>query len=103
MDKDSKLQSIRILGIDYGIKYCDQRKQSGAMSVGNVDNQACQITIDSYLNSSPHAGSVLLHEIIEAIDYRLELELSHEKITQLEAGLIQVIRDNPDLLNELSN
>lgn len=95
------MDRIRILGIDYRIKYCDQRKQSGAISVGNVDNQACQITIDSYLNSTPHAGSVLLHEIIEALDYRLELNFEHEKITQLEAGLIQVIRDNPELLTEL--
>jgi len=58
--------------------------------------------MESRLNSRPHAASVLLHEIIEALVYRLELDLKHERITQLEAGLIQVFRDNPALLPCLS-
>jgi len=92
------LSSVRILGIDYRINHADVRRQNGSEAVGNIDNQACVITVDSRLNSGPHAGSVLLHEIIEALAYRLELDLKHERITQLEAGLIQVIRDNPKLL-----
>ena len=98
----NNLERVRILGIDYKIEYCDPRKMTGADMVGNIDNHACKITINNDLNSSPHAGSVVLHEIIEALEYRLELNLAHEKITQLEAGLIQVIRDNPDLLPFLS-
>ena len=70
---------------------------------GVHDNQGCKITVNDYINCQAHAGSVLLHEVIEAIDYRLELKMDHEKITQLEAALIQVIRDNPDLLKELSS
>lgn len=100
--KQDNLTSIRILGIDYEVNYSDTRKENGSELVGNVDNQACKITINNYINSQPHAGSVLLHEVIEAIDYRLQLQLNHEKICQLEAGLIQVIRDNPNLLKELS-
>jgi UDP-N-acetyl-D-mannosaminuronate dehydrogenase len=96
------LKTVRILGIDYRINYTDTRKENGSELVGNVDNQECRITINDYISSTPHMSSVLLHEIIEAIDYRLELKLDHEKITQLEAGLIQVIRDNPNLLKELS-
>ena len=96
------MDNVRILGIDYSINYADLRKQNGSENVGNVDNQACQITINSYLNCPAHSGSVLLHEIIEAINYRLELDLTHEKISQLEAGLIQVIRDNPGLSKVLT-
>jgi hypothetical protein len=98
----NEIKKVRILGIDYGIKYCDTRAENGSESVGNVDNQACKITINSRVNKIPHAMSVLLHEIIEALDYRLELDLKHERITQLEAGLIQVIRDNPKLLQALA-
>ncbi len=89
---------VRILGIDYRINFSDVRLQNGSDEIGNVDNQACVITVDSRLNSAPQASSVLLHKIIEVLAYRLELDLKHAHITQLEAGLMQVIRDNPKLL-----
>lgn len=41
--------------------------------------------------SNPYImSSVLLHEIIEVLDYRLQLNLDHEKICQLEAGFIYI-------------
>lgn len=92
------LSKIRILGIDYTVNYCDMRKQHGRTDVGAVDPLGCAIVIDSSLNSEAHGKSVLLHEILEALDYRLELGLDHKVITQLEAGLFQVIRDNPELI-----
>lgn len=92
------ISQVRILGINYKINFADLRKQNGNEVAGNVDNQACVINLDNRGNSDIHAGSVLLHEIIEALNYRLELELEHRKITSLEGGLIQVIRDNPELL-----
>ena len=39
-----------------------------------------------------------LHEIIEAINYELELQLPHEKITQISTALHQVFKTNA-LLN----
>jgi len=38
--------------------------------------------------------STLLHEIIEALNYHLELKLEHNQITSLEAGLYQTLKDN---------
>ncbi|NMA30295.1 MAG: hypothetical protein GX941_00550 [Candidatus Methanofastidiosa archaeon] len=42
--------------------------------------------------------SCLIHEIIEILNYDFEIGLSHEKITQLETGIYQVLKDNK-LLN----
>jgi len=39
-------------------------------------------------------NSTLLHEIIEAINYHLELNLEHHKIMALEVGLHQTLTDN---------
>lgn len=37
---------------------------------------------------------ILLHEILEAINYRLELGLEHSKLCILSEVLHQVLRDN---------
>jgi len=36
----------------------------------------------------------LLHEIIEGLNYHLELELDHRILSALSEGLFQVLRDN---------
>ncbi len=41
--------------------------------------------------------STLLHEIIEALNWQMNIGISEEKICQLEAGLYQTLKDN-DLL-----
>jgi len=41
--------------------------------------------------------STLLHEVIEALDTSLELDMDHNQITAMEAGIFQVLRDNPVL------
>jgi hypothetical protein len=38
--------------------------------------------------------SVILHEIIEAIDHHLELELNHKTISCLETGIYQTLTSN---------
>jgi hypothetical protein len=46
----------------------------------------------------PLQASTLLHEVIEALDSRLWLKLPHETIQRLEAGLNQVLVDNPEFV-----
>ncbi len=48
-------------------------------------------------NSEETQRSVLLHEIVEAISHRLELNLKHPTICGLDAALLQILRSNPDL------
>ena len=50
----------------------------------NIDRSAPESTM----------ASTFLHEIIEQLNWQLELNLEHCKISQLEAGLYQVLHDN---------
>lgn len=88
---------IRILGINYKVLFEDS-EDTGLDAIGKVNQLRCIIKICNNLNGEQHQKSVVLHEIIEAINYRLELKLNHNVITSLEAGLIQVFLDNPQLL-----
>lgn len=43
----------------------------------------------------------LIHEILENINYRMELKLSHEKITQLGMAILCIVEENSEVLNKL--
>lgn len=90
------IKSIRILGLDYKVElYTDNR---GINNLGQVNLGHTIIQLSSDRNSPEHLKSVLIHEIIEAINYRLELKLEHNIITSLEAGIFQVLTDNKNIL-----
>ena len=95
------MKKLKILGIDYDIKFSCGNAPGSASSIGQQHSTQCSLWVDTTNNSPAHQKSVLIHEIIEAINFRLELRLEHEKITQLEAGLFQVLTDNPQLLEYL--
>lgn len=62
-------------------------------SSGRVDitKQVIQIATDL---TPEQTTSTVLHEILEALKYHLELEMEHNVIMALEAGLYQVLVDN---------
>lgn len=46
-------------------------------------------------NLKPNAiEECLMHEIIEALNHRLEIKLEHPQITQISESLYQVLKDN---------
>lgn len=91
---------IRILGIDYEVDFSDN---DFIDSAGKCNTSKTKIWISTKENSPEHAKCVLLHEIIEALNYRLELKLEHQQITSLESSLFQVFKDNPNLLEYLKD
>lgn len=91
------IKKIRILGIDYDVQFSNMDVM-GNDSAGQCHNTRTRILIDTHNQSESHQRCVLLHEIIEALNYRLELKLEHNQITSLESSLFQVLRDNPDLV-----
>ena len=97
MGYEGQPEKVRILGIDYAVSVYPSKQRD---SFGLCRHDTCAIEI-SDSNSEQYARSVLLHEILEALNYRLELGLEHDKITILEAGLIQIIRDNTQLVKFL--
>jgi hypothetical protein len=45
-----------------------------------------------------HIDEVFWHEVVEQLNYRYELGLSHEKISVLGVALHQFYADNPDFM-----
>ena len=43
------------------------------------------------------AGMVLMHEVIEALNYHGGVRLTHRQIEALESGIVAALRDNPSL------
>jgi hypothetical protein len=93
------MKKLNILGYTYilttdtplesmngNIGYCDFNKQTIDIA-DNIAQQAKQSTV--------------LHEVIEALNYHLEIGLSEAQIKQIEVGLHQVMSDAGISLNPL--
>lgn len=83
--------SINILGYQYTIDRSKTVDEIGALGRYNHKSLTIQIARDL---EPPVVTATLLHEIVEALNYCLELNLEHAKITALETGLWQVLSEN---------
>lgn len=83
---------LKILGHNYEIVYHDDR-DTGNSALGTQWEKYLKLWIKSD-QARTKMESTLLHEVIEAINSELALELDHSMICRLEAGLYQVLRDN---------
>ena len=83
---------MKILGHKYECVLRGERDISENIC-GSTSADRQQISVAHRLKKSDQ-DAVLMHEIIEALNYRLELELPHAKITTLGEGLYQVLADN---------
>jgi len=93
------MDKIRILGHDYCLTF-DPLLDKTRGSNGECCSNICRINIDSHSAPSRQKWTVI-HEIIEGINYELELKLEHQQITALGASFFQVFADNPKLLEYL--
>lgn len=94
------LNSLKILGYTYRVECESNQAALGAAGRVLITTQLIQIANDL---APQIAQSTLLHEIIEAIDYHLALELPHHQIMILETALYQVLVDNGIDLSPLFN
>jgi len=81
------------MGYNYRL-YWDRTSESLGDCVGFTDFNNQSISIASNLPDDLSRFSVLLHEVIEAVNYHLELNLKHTQISGLEVGLYQTFRWN---------
>ena len=63
----------------------------GNVGFCNFDKKLLQVAGDVDIDVQ---NSTILHEIIEAINYHLEIKLEEAQIKQLEVGLHQVLSEN---------
>jgi hypothetical protein len=83
-------RKIKILGHDYKVETIDWIE--GARSDGTCCNATATISIDTRLPRT-RQEEVFIHEIIEAINFHLELELKHPQITALASSLYSVLKE----------
>ena len=65
----------------------------GAGAIGACDNGSQDITIEADMHPETQA-SVLVHEIFEAINASINLNLKHKTISALETALYAVLTSN---------
>lgn len=82
---------MKILGYNYRIKHEAMADEINAS--GRLHGRLQVIQVASDLVEEGYT-SALLHEILEAINWHLELGLEHNVIMSLEAALFQVLVDN---------
>ena len=82
---------MKILGYYYRIVADGDVDNMGSCGRLHAKSQKIQIATD--LCEQQKVSSVL-HEIIEALNYHLELKMQHEVIMSLEAALYQVLSDS---------
>ena len=95
----SKIKRIRILGFDYQVIMAPAPENGGMTDAARCQPTKQIIIIDPAI-SPRMQKSGLLHEVLEALNYHLELGLTdHRIIAELEAGLFSVISDNPGIFD----
>jgi hypothetical protein len=86
-------QKVKILGHEYEIQLKNNYTIESGGNTGQCNNYSHIITVGAELPESSQT-EILLHEILEVIDYRLQLGLEHPKICVLGEVLHQVLKDN---------
>lgn len=82
---------MKILGYPYTVQFVGADSMDGAMGRFYARQQRIEIAS----NMAPDGQlSTMLHEVLEALNYHLALNLPHAKIMALEAGLYQVLSEN---------
>jgi len=91
---------MKILGYHYSIERQQGDFEFNYMGFVNAKDHKIIISADVCIDQQI---STILHEIIEALDYHLELCLDHQTIMLLEAGLYQTLKDNGISLEPLAD
>ena len=82
---------MKILGYDYLITFCSDKMLD--VPAGRV-HAGLQRIILAEGDHPQQSESTLLHEIIEALDFHLEIGLDERQIKAIEAGLYQCLTEN---------
>lgn len=98
------VKSIDILGAEISVEFKDELiHEDGTACLGMFSPGEHLIEILSG-DEIPYESqlSTLLHECIECLDTKLELDMEHRNISSMEAGIFQLLRSNPDLCKAFS-
>ena len=94
-----QITDLKILGYKYTVIEHDDRDTANSNQGSHWASQG-RIYINKN-QTEEQKVSTLLHEILEAIDYHLELKLKHEQINRLETIFYQVLKDNKKIYDAI--
>ena len=94
------MQPINILGKRYRVTE-KAAGYGGGHGFGHVNHHSLTIELQSD-QAEAQKRDTLLHEVIHAIDFAVHLELKERHVHALAAGLLCVLRDNPELVERLT-
>jgi hypothetical protein len=81
---------MKILGSEFAVEYMDNVDSN---DMGDCCIRAQRLRIQKHQHLEAKLET-LFHEILEAINIKLETNLQHDKITALSCGFYAVMRDN---------
>jgi hypothetical protein len=94
---------INILGYNYQVKICNDFKKDVKPHLkagddadsfsGYFSTDVNTIWIDDF-TTEQNKESIFIHEVLEAINAHLALNIKHDTIERLEAALYQIIKEN---------
>jgi len=92
-----KMKILKIMGYNYRCRIVDKEDLSN-MGTCDARNQIIRLAAES---CDQGVESTIIHEMIEAINFHLQLSLEHNKIMSLEAALHQALTANGVCLRPL--
>lgn len=98
---DLPIDSIRIGPLSFTVKVVDRlRASDGRALYGEISFDKCEIRIDEDFAAGQRFPAILWHEIIHGLLDRAGLGDTDEKVIEvLGLGIVELLQENPDLLN----
>ena len=88
------INKLKILAYDYAVRIREGLAiEHEALATNNSFTR--EITVDS-ISAKHNPEAEIFHEIVEALNAELELNMEHRVITALSSVLAAVLKDNPE-------
>ena len=95
MKKHRRLNSVRVLGKDFKLRY-ETEGNLELQDYGHMKYTKLEIAIRDGMPKQLEQDT-LMHELIHAIEVQTDLNLSEAQVRTLGCGIVQVLADNPEL------
>lgn len=96
--KESRPKAIKVFGRKYRINYIPE--YAGMTDMGHCDNTLLLINTKEHQLPIEETDTIL-HEVIHAIDFTVNTEMTEHQVRTIATGLLGVLQDNPEFAKYL--
>ena len=100
------LEKILVDSVDYKVEYTDEViLVDGRHCIADIDYNTSKIRLSNEIKDAGREARVLFHELVHAILYErgMDEERKNENLVdELAAGIVNLIRHNPDLVSYIT-